>query len=148
MVPEFSLEYFDLFGLHHDLIAEYGLDAVRPCKSTPETCDSALFFDSVHPTARVHEIFGNLLADQILGISAQQNDFFCCTDSNTRAVYRSPYSRWGRRCSAYTSKAILDAIVACNRRSRFLWLDRYDSERLVREMHFTAYTFGSQRTIS
>jgi len=75
VVPEFSLEYFDLFGLHHDLIAEYGLDAVRPCKSTPDTCDSALFFDSVHPTARVHEIFGNQLADQILGISAQQNDF-------------------------------------------------------------------------
>ena len=75
-VPEFSLEYFDLFGLHHDLIAEYGLDAVRPCKSTPDTCDSALFFDSVHPTARVHEIFGNQLADQIIGITAQQNDFY------------------------------------------------------------------------
>ncbi|HYP07680.1 MAG TPA: SGNH/GDSL hydrolase family protein [Bryobacteraceae bacterium] len=75
-VPGFSLEYFDLFGLHHDLITEYGLDAVRPCKSTPETCDSALFFDSVHPTARVHEIFGNQLADQILGINAHQNDFY------------------------------------------------------------------------
>jgi phospholipase/lecithinase/hemolysin len=74
-VPELSLEYFDLFGLHHDVVGEYGVGAVRPCKSTPETCDTALFFDSVHPTARVHEIFGNQLADQILGTNSLRNDF-------------------------------------------------------------------------
>lgn len=82
-VPGFSLEYFDLFGLHHDLVAEYGLDAVRPCKSSPATCDSALFFDSVHPTARVHEIFGNQLADQILGVSPLQHDLISAAVTQT-----------------------------------------------------------------
>jgi phospholipase/lecithinase/hemolysin len=74
-VPEFSLHYFDLFGLHHDLVKEYGLDAVRPCKSEPAgTCGSTLFFDSVHPNAWVHEIVGNRLADQILGTDSMQRD--------------------------------------------------------------------------
>lgn len=83
VVPEFSLEYFDLFGLHHDLIAEYGLHSIRPCKSAPETCDSALFFDSVHPTARVHEVLGNQIADQILGISRRQHDLFSAAETDT-----------------------------------------------------------------
>jgi phospholipase/lecithinase/hemolysin len=82
-VPGFSLEYYDLFGLHHDLIAQYGLDAVRPCKSDPGTCDQSLFFDSVHPTARVHEIFGNKLADQILGMGSQENHLSSAAEMQT-----------------------------------------------------------------
>ncbi|MEJ7609288.1 MAG: SGNH/GDSL hydrolase family protein, partial [Bryobacteraceae bacterium] len=66
-VPDFSLQYFDLFSLHRELVAQYGMDAVRTCKSTPSTCDSSLFFDSVHPTAWVHKIIGDRIADQILG---------------------------------------------------------------------------------
>jgi hypothetical protein len=50
-VPEFSLEYFDLFGLHHELVAQYGVEAVRACKSATETCSQTLLFDSVHPKA-------------------------------------------------------------------------------------------------
>jgi phospholipase/lecithinase/hemolysin len=70
-VPDLSLQYFDLFALHHELVAQYGMDAVRPCKDgPPETCDQTLFFDSVHPNARVHEIIGARLADQLLGVSS------------------------------------------------------------------------------
>jgi phospholipase/lecithinase/hemolysin len=71
-VPGFQLQYFDLFGLHHDLVAEYGLQAIRGCKDGPtDACDQTLFFDSVHPNARVHKIIGDRIADQFLqGTSA------------------------------------------------------------------------------
>jgi outer membrane lipase/esterase len=72
-VPGFSLHYFDLFRLHHELISQYGMGAVRPCKSEPAgTCAQTLFFDSVHPTAWVHEIIGNRVADEILGAGSMQ----------------------------------------------------------------------------
>ena len=74
VVPDFSLHYFDLFGIHHELIDQYGLQAIRPCKSDPWTCDQSLFFDSVHPTAQVHAAVGNRLADQILGTTSLQSD--------------------------------------------------------------------------
>ena len=71
-VPGFQLQYFDLFGLHHDLVAEYGLQSIRGCKDgPPDVCDQTLFFDSVHPNARVHKIIGDRIADQLLqGTSA------------------------------------------------------------------------------
>ena len=72
-VPNFSLHYLDMFALHHELVNQYGLDAVRPCRSDPAgTCEQTLFFDSVHPTAWVHEVIGNRLADQILGTGGLQ----------------------------------------------------------------------------
>ena len=75
VVPDFTLHYFDLFALHHELVSDYGLAAVRPCESEPAgACASTLFFDSVHPTAWVHGIVGNRLADQILGIGSMQMD--------------------------------------------------------------------------
>ena len=70
VVPEFSLYEYDLFGLHHDLIDQYGPESIQPCKSNPGLCSQTLFFDSVHPTAWVHEILGNEIADQILGVGA------------------------------------------------------------------------------
>jgi outer membrane lipase/esterase len=70
-VPEFSLHFFDLFGLHHELIAQRGFEAIRPCKNGPaELCEQTLFFDSIHPTAWVHEIIGARIADQLLGASS------------------------------------------------------------------------------
>jgi phospholipase/lecithinase/hemolysin len=73
-VPEFSLHYFDVFALHRELVAQYGLGAVRPCMSEPPgTCDQTLFFDSIHPTGWAHEIIGNRLADQILGTGSLQS---------------------------------------------------------------------------
>jgi phospholipase/lecithinase/hemolysin len=78
-VPGFSLYSFDLFGLHHELIDQYGADAVRPCKSDPGTCEQTLFFDSVHPTAWVHEVIGNRLADQILGVTSSQVSYLSYT---------------------------------------------------------------------
>ena len=72
-VPEFSLHYFDLFGLHRELVSQFGIEAVRPCKSQLESCGETLFFDSIHPTAWVHEEFGNRLADQILGVHSRQS---------------------------------------------------------------------------
>lgn len=68
-VPDFSLHYFDLFGLHRELVAGYGVSAVRPCKSEPWQCSETLFFDSIHPNAWVHEIIGQRLVDQIMGES-------------------------------------------------------------------------------
>jgi phospholipase/lecithinase/hemolysin len=70
-VPGFHLQYFDLFGLHHDLVAEYGLESIRGCKDgPPDLCDHTLFFDSIHPNARVHKIIGDRIADQLLGRSS------------------------------------------------------------------------------
>ena len=71
-VPGFSLEYFDLFSVHRELVSQYGTDAVRPCKSDPASCSETLFFDSIHPNAWVHEIIGQRIADQILGLDAQR----------------------------------------------------------------------------
>ena len=84
-VPGVTLHYFDTFALHRELVSLYGMDAVRPCKSEPVgTCDDTLFFDSVHPTAWVHEIIGNRLADQILGTSVVQVQY------PTDAVVQNP----------------------------------------------------------
>lgn len=80
-VPEFSLHYFDLFALQQELVAQYGIGAVRPCKSDPTTCGETLFFDSVHPTAWVHEIIGNRIADQILGVVSRQGDFLAAAEA-------------------------------------------------------------------
>jgi phospholipase/lecithinase/hemolysin len=69
-VPGFSLTYFDLFGLHHELIDQYGLGSVRACKGgLASECSETLFFDSIHPTSWVHQIIGDRIADQILGSS-------------------------------------------------------------------------------
>ena len=86
-VPEFSLQYFDIFGLHHELVAQYGLDAIRPCKDgPPETCDQTLFFDSVHPNARVHQIMGQHISDQLL----QSSNSLSMMQSNSAAQAHTP----------------------------------------------------------
>jgi phospholipase/lecithinase/hemolysin len=65
-----SLQAFDLFGFHNELVGQFGWGAIRPCKDgPPDLCSETLFFDSVHPTARVHQMLGNRIADQILGTS-------------------------------------------------------------------------------
>jgi phospholipase/lecithinase/hemolysin len=72
-VAGFTLHYFDTFALHHELVNQYGMEAVRPCRSEPPgTCGQTLFFDSVHPTAWVHGVIGNRLADQLLGTTSMQ----------------------------------------------------------------------------
>lgn len=59
---------FDLFGLLNDVVADtqnggaqYGfLDATTPCFLPGAlSCDQSVFFDFLHPTARVHELAGN-----------------------------------------------------------------------------------------
>jgi hypothetical protein len=42
-VPGFSLTYFDLFGLHHELINQYGLGSVRACKGDLRASAQKLF---------------------------------------------------------------------------------------------------------
>jgi phospholipase/lecithinase/hemolysin len=70
-LPELSLDYFDLFGLHNSLVAEFGLGVVQPCKDGPPgRCDQTLFFGSVHPTAAVHAVIGRAVADQILAANS------------------------------------------------------------------------------
>jgi outer membrane lipase/esterase len=65
-----SLQTFDLFAFHNELVGQFGWGAIRPCKDgSPALCEETLFFDSVHPTARVHQMLGNRIADQILGTS-------------------------------------------------------------------------------
>lgn len=59
---------FDLFGLLNAVVADtqnggaqYGfLDATTPCFLPGAlSCDDSVFFDFLHPTARVHELAGN-----------------------------------------------------------------------------------------
>jgi phospholipase/lecithinase/hemolysin len=65
-VPELSLQFFDLFALHRELVETYGRDAIRPCEEGPaEACDQTLFFDSIHPNARVHATMGERIAAQL-----------------------------------------------------------------------------------
>jgi phospholipase/lecithinase/hemolysin len=83
-VPGFSLHYFDLFGLHHELAGEYGIGAVRPCKSEPAgTCAQTLFFDSTHPTAWVHGIIGNRIADEVLGAGSMAMQYSAAAEAHT-----------------------------------------------------------------
>jgi phospholipase/lecithinase/hemolysin len=124
-VPEFSLTSFDLFGLHHELVAEYGIDAVRPCKSEPAICGETLFFDSVHPTARVHEIIGNRLADQILGVDRMRLAYSSAANTHTPEP-----STWVLVVSA--SAAGLLARLRGRSRTRALLRRRRHFERLVR----------------
>jgi hypothetical protein len=71
MLPGLTLDYFDLFGLHNQLVSEWGFGAVQPCKGGPPgRCSETLFFDSTHPTAQMHELIGTAIADQILANSA------------------------------------------------------------------------------
>jgi phospholipase/lecithinase/hemolysin len=70
-IPGISLEYFDLFALHHELVEQYGMGAVQACKGGPPgLCQQTLFFDSIHPTTWVHQIIGQRIADQIWRDSA------------------------------------------------------------------------------
>jgi phospholipase/lecithinase/hemolysin len=82
-VPGFSLQYFDLFSLHRELVDQHGMGAVRPCKSELEACGQTLFFDSVHPTAWVHEVVGNRVADQILNSGSTQNLYSPAAETET-----------------------------------------------------------------
>jgi outer membrane lipase/esterase len=106
-VPGVSLQYFDLFGLHRELVDQYGFDAIRPCRSNVSECGQSLFFDSVHPTAWVHEIIGNRLADQILGA---QNPMFM-SDGGLEVVENPEPSTL-----LLTAGAI--AVLACRRKIR------------------------------
>jgi phospholipase/lecithinase/hemolysin len=108
-VPDFTLYYFDLFSLHHELIAQYGMGAVRPCKSEPAgTCEQTLFFDSIHPSAWVHEIIGNRIADQILLESSQ--DFYL---SSAATIHNPEPST-----AVLTLSAVAALLVARRRRQR------------------------------
>ncbi|HYZ83305.1 MAG TPA: SGNH/GDSL hydrolase family protein [Bryobacteraceae bacterium] len=71
-VPDLSLQYFDLFSFHHELVAKYGADAVKACKGgPPELCNQTLFFDSIHPTSWVHQMFAQRLSDELMRATAQ-----------------------------------------------------------------------------
>jgi hypothetical protein len=97
-VPEF---------LHRELVAEYGMDAIRPCRSDPAACGEMLFFDSIHPTARVLEIIGNRLADQILGVSHMQS------------AYSSPANTHTSEPSTWVLVVSASAVLVLRRRRRY-----------------------------
>lgn len=65
---QITIMQFDLFGLLNAVIADtqnggaqYGfVDATTPCFIPGAiSCDQSVFFDYLHPTARVHELAGN-----------------------------------------------------------------------------------------
>lgn len=80
-LPSMNIMYFDLFGFYNNIIADtlqggiqYGFTSLTPCINPGPgvpSCDTAVFFDEVHPTTRVHALFGDRAADQILGQGAQ-----------------------------------------------------------------------------
>jgi phospholipase/lecithinase/hemolysin len=70
-LPGISLDYFDLYRLHTNLVLEHGMDALEPCMGKPAgSCDQALFFDGVHASAMMHAEIGHAVADQILGVQS------------------------------------------------------------------------------
>ena len=76
-LPGIHLQTFDIFSLYNGLVSDtiqggsaYGFRSLTPCISGAVSCTNSLFFDEIHPTARVHAIVGNRVADQVLGISS------------------------------------------------------------------------------
>ncbi|MDX2151312.1 MAG: SGNH/GDSL hydrolase family protein [Bryobacteraceae bacterium] len=72
-LPGMNLITFDLFSLYNDVILDtlqggsrYGFTSLQPCIGGAVSCQDSLFFDDIHPTARLHSLFGNAIADQIL----------------------------------------------------------------------------------
>jgi outer membrane lipase/esterase len=73
MLPGINVQYFDLFSLHEAVVADtqaggavYGFSSLGPCRDAP-TCEGSVFFDSIHPTARVHRLIAERISDQLLG---------------------------------------------------------------------------------
>jgi phospholipase/lecithinase/hemolysin len=76
--PGFELAFFDLYSFYNSVFidtyafggAQYGFtSATIPCyPGTPgaKACDVSLFFDDIHPTAKLHRLFGDQAADLIL----------------------------------------------------------------------------------
>lgn len=74
-----NITIFDTFGLFGDVAANpasFGLpaginttiaclDSGAPSPGGPPTCSDYAFFDSVHPTTQLHEIFGAALGNQV-----------------------------------------------------------------------------------
>lgn len=85
-LPGLSLTYFDLYGFYNELVVDtlqggsgYGFNSLTPCINPGPgvpSCNDTMFFDDIHPTARVHSLFGNRLADQLLqAISSSDGSF-------------------------------------------------------------------------
>ncbi|HYP13996.1 MAG TPA: hypothetical protein VEQ63_08725, partial [Bryobacteraceae bacterium] len=71
--PGMNLMSFDLYGLYQQLVLDtigggstYGFNSLSPCINNAGACETSLFFDHVHPTARVHRLFGDRIAEQLL----------------------------------------------------------------------------------
>ena len=71
-LPGFELTQFDVYGFSNSVLADaitggaqYGFTSIRPCINTPSTCETSVFFDDLHPTAKFHALLGNTVADQI-----------------------------------------------------------------------------------
>ncbi len=91
-VPMSSYFFFDLNSFFTDVVNDassggkkYGLtNATTPCLpgfsgSTGTNCSVSVFADNLHPTTRVHGLFGNRLADQILGVSSISTNAFAAS---------------------------------------------------------------------
>lgn len=70
--PGLAIVEFDTFGLLDSVInnpADYGFaNVTQPCFNGVAVCanpDSYLFWDSVHPTARAHQLIGNLFTTAV-----------------------------------------------------------------------------------
>ena len=73
-LPGINLNFFDVYAYYNQVLADtfqggqqFGFTSLTPCIDGAVSCDATLFFDTIHPTARMHALLGNSVADQILG---------------------------------------------------------------------------------
>ncbi|MBC8166235.1 MAG: SGNH/GDSL hydrolase family protein [Bryobacteraceae bacterium] len=96
--PGVDIQYFDLFGFYNNIIVDtvaggptYGFTSLTPC-ITPgpgvPSCDQSVFFDSIHPTSRMHDLVGNAVADQIIASTGAVSSRF--SDASISAAVHAP----------------------------------------------------------
>jgi phospholipase/lecithinase/hemolysin len=73
-LPGISLGLFDVYDYYNQVLSDtfqggsrFGFTSLTPCIDGAVSCDATLFFDTIHPTARMHALLGNSVADQVLG---------------------------------------------------------------------------------
>ena len=62
-----DIEIFDVATLFASALdGVFGFaDVTTPCRSAPATCDDALFFDGIHPTAAAHDLLAEFAHDTV-----------------------------------------------------------------------------------
>ena len=86
-LPGFELTQFDVYGFYNSVLADtatggslYGFTSLTPCINNQSACNTSMFFDDIHPTARVQALLGNRVADQLQASLLTSNALFTAAD--------------------------------------------------------------------